>query len=70
MFLLIGIALLGLALPLVAQDAEVGKECDITIQSEQTNQYTGAYGEAKVGSVVFDVPNAKKAEKITSKSPT
>jgi predicted RNA-binding protein with TRAM domain len=62
-FLLIGIAVLGLALPAIAQDAQVGKEYDITIESEQTNQYTGAYGETKIGSVVFDVPNAKKNEK-------
>lgn len=32
--LLTGIALLGLALPLLAHDAEVGKEYDITIQTE------------------------------------
>jgi predicted RNA-binding protein with TRAM domain len=62
-FLLTSIAVLGLALPAIAQDAQVGKEYDITIESEQTNQYTGAYGEAKIGSVVFDVPNAKKSEK-------
>jgi hypothetical protein len=61
--LLTGIALLRLALP---QDAEAGKEYDITIQSEQTNQYTGAYGGAKVGSVVFDL----QQRGITSKSPT
>lgn len=53
----------GLALPAIAQDAQVGKEYDVTIESEQSNQYTGAFGQAKVGSVVFDVPNAKKAEK-------
>jgi predicted RNA-binding protein with TRAM domain len=57
------VAALGLALPLLAQDAEVGKEYNITIQSEQSNQYTGAYGEAKIGSIVVDVPNAKKDEK-------
>ena len=62
-FLLASIAVLGLALPAIAQDAQVGKEYDITIESEQTNQYTGAYGEAKIGSVAFDVPNAKKSEK-------
>jgi predicted RNA-binding protein with TRAM domain len=60
--LLTGVAF-WLALPLLAQDAEVGKEYDITIQTEDSNQYTGAYGEAKVGSIVFDVPNAKKDEK-------
>ena len=62
-FLLTAVAVLGLALPLLAQDAEVGKEYDVTIQTEDSNQYTGAYGEAKVGSIVFDVPNAKKDEK-------
>jgi predicted RNA-binding protein with TRAM domain len=61
--LLASVVLLGLALPAIAQDAQVGKEYDITIESEQTNQYTGAFGQAKVGSVVFDVPNAKKQEK-------
>jgi hypothetical protein len=61
--LLASVVLLGLALPAIAQDAKVGKEYDITIESEQTNQYTGAFGQAKVGSVVFDVPNAKKQEK-------
>jgi predicted RNA-binding protein with TRAM domain len=60
---LLASVLLGLALPAIAQDAQVGKEYDITIESEQTNQYTGAFGQAKVGSVVFDVPNAKKSEK-------
>jgi predicted RNA-binding protein with TRAM domain len=57
------IVLLGLALPAIAQDAQVGKEYDVTIESEQSNQYTGAFGQAKVGSVVLDVPNAKKDEK-------
>jgi predicted RNA-binding protein with TRAM domain len=61
--LLASVVLLGFALPAIAQDAKVGKEYDITIESEQTNQYTGAFGQAKVGSVVFDVPNAKKQEK-------
>jgi predicted RNA-binding protein with TRAM domain len=62
-FLLIGIAVLGLALPAIAQDAEVGKEYDVTIESEQNNQYTGPFGQAKIGSIVFDVPNAKKDQK-------
>ncbi len=62
-FLVTAVVLVGLALPAIAQDAEVGKEYNITIQTEQTNQYTGAYGEAKVGSIAFDVPNAKKDEK-------
>jgi predicted RNA-binding protein with TRAM domain len=61
--LLTSAVVLGLALPAIAQDAQIGKEYDITIDNEQTNQYTGAFGQAKVGSVVFDVPNAKKQEK-------
>jgi predicted RNA-binding protein with TRAM domain len=61
--LLTGVAILGLALPVRAQDAEVGKEYDIAIQTEDSNQYTGPFGQAKVGSIVFDVPNAKKGEK-------
>jgi opacity protein-like surface antigen len=62
-FLLASVVLVGLALPAIAQDAQVGKEYDITIESEQNNQYTGPYGEAKVGSVAVDIPNAKKSEK-------
>jgi predicted RNA-binding protein with TRAM domain len=62
-FLLTAIVVGGLALPAIAQDAQVGKEYDVTIESEQSNQYTGAFGQAKVGGVVFDVPNAKKDEK-------
>jgi len=58
-----GTFILALALPAIAQDAQVGKEYDIVIASEDSNQYTGAFGQAKVGSVVFDVPNAKKDEK-------
>ena len=61
--LLTSVAVLGLALPAIAQDAEVGKEYDITIQTEQDDQYTGPYGEAKIGSIAFDVPNAKKDQK-------
>jgi predicted RNA-binding protein with TRAM domain len=53
--------------PVMAQDAEVGKDYQITIQSEQDNQYTGPYGEAKIGSIFVLVPNAKKAEKYTVK---
>jgi hypothetical protein len=61
--LLTGTVVLLLVLPAIAQDAEVGKEYDITIQTEQDNQYTGPYGQAKIGSIAFNVPNAKKAEK-------
>ena len=66
-FLLTTIAVLGLALPATAQDAEVGKEYEITIETEQDNQYTGPFGEAKIGSIVFNVPNAKVKEKYKVK---
>ena len=54
-------------LPAIAQDAEVGKEYQITIESEQENQYIGAYGQAKIGSIFVLVPNAKKDEKYKVK---
>ena len=56
-------AVLALALPATAQDAEVGKEYEITIETEEDNQYTGPYGQAKIGSVVVNVPNAKAEER-------
>lgn len=63
-FVLIAIAVLALPLPAMAQDkdAEVGKEYEITIQTEQDNPYTGPFGQAKVGSIVFAVPEAKVKE--------
>jgi hypothetical protein len=61
--LMTAIVLAVLAVPAIAQDAQTGKEYDITIETEQNNQYTGAYGEAKVGTVNVDIPNAKKGEK-------
>ena len=60
-------AVLSSVLPAIAQDAEVGKEYQITIESEQDNQYTGPYGEAKIGSIFVLVPNAKMAEKYKVK---
>jgi hypothetical protein len=51
----------------MAQDAEIGKEYEITIQSEQENQYTGPYGQANIGSVLVMIPNAKKDQKYTVK---
>ena len=60
-------AVLTSVLPAIAQDAEVGKEYQITIESEQDNQYTGPYGEAKIGSIFVLVPNAKKSEKYKVK---
>ena len=60
-------AVLTSVLPALAQDAQVGKEYQITIESEQENQYIGAYGQAKIGAVFVLVPNAKKDEKFKVK---
>ena len=62
-FLLTATAVLALALPATAQDAEVGQEYEITIATEEDNQYTGPYGEARIGSVVVNVPDAKVEER-------
>jgi len=64
-FLLAAAAVLVLALPATAQDAEVGQEYEITIATEESNQYTGPYGQVRLGSVVVNVPNAKVDEKYT-----
>jgi hypothetical protein len=56
-------AILLAIIPVLAQDAEVGKEYDITIESEDNNQYVGAYGEVFIGKIDFMVPNAKTGEK-------
>jgi predicted RNA-binding protein with TRAM domain len=53
--------------PVAAQDAQVGKDYQITIDSEEDNQYTGPYGQAKIGSIFIMIPNAKKAEKYNVK---
>ncbi len=58
-------AVLGLALPATAQDAEVGQEYEITIETEEDNQYTGPYGQVRLGSVVVNVPNAKVDERYS-----
>jgi predicted RNA-binding protein with TRAM domain len=60
-------AVLTSVFPAIAQDAEVGKEYQITIESEKNNQYTGPYGDAKIGSIAVLVPNAKKSEKYKVK---
>jgi predicted RNA-binding protein with TRAM domain len=57
------VAVVTSVLPALAQDAQVGKEYQITIESEQENQYIGAYGQAKIGSVFVLIPNAKKDQK-------
>ena len=51
------------ALSAAAQDAEVGKDYEITIETEEDNQYVGAYGQVRIGATVVNVPNAKVAEK-------
>ena len=48
-----------------AQDAEVGMEYEITIATEEDNQYTGPYGQAKIGAIVVNVPDAKAEERYT-----
>ena len=58
----LAIAVLVLAVPATAQDAEVGMEYEITIETEQDNQYTGPFGQATIGSVVVNVPNAEVGE--------
>ena len=58
-------AVLVLVAPIAAQDAEVGQEYEITIATEESNQYTGPYGQVRLGSVVVNVPNAKVDEKYT-----
>ena len=58
-------AVLALALPAATQDAEVAEEYEITIATEESNQYTGPYGQVRLGSVVINVPNAKVDEKYT-----
>jgi predicted RNA-binding protein with TRAM domain len=61
--LLLSVAVLALGWPAIAQNAEVGKEYDITIELEDSNQYVGSYGQASVGKIVFLVPDAKKGQK-------
>ena len=55
-------AVLALALPATAQDAEVGQEYEITIATEEDNQYTGPYGQVRIGVIFIMVPNAKVDE--------
>jgi predicted RNA-binding protein with TRAM domain len=56
-------AVLALTFPALAQDAEVGQEYEITIATQADNQYTGPYGQARIGSVVINVPNATVEER-------
>ena len=56
-------AVVAFALPATAQDAEVGEEYEITIATEENNQYVGSYGQVRIGSVVVMVPDAKADER-------
>ncbi len=56
-------AVLALASPAAAQDAEVGQEYEITIATEQENQYTGPYGQVRMGTIFVMVPEAKVGER-------
>ncbi len=58
-------AVLALASPAAAQDAEVGQEYEITIATEEENQYTGPYGQVMIGAIFVMVPNAKVEERYT-----
>ena len=64
---LTALVVVALVAPALAQDAEVGKEYEITIAAEADNQYVGPHGTANVGGIVFLIPNAKKAEKYKVK---
>ncbi len=64
-FLFTTTAVLALASPVTAQDAEVGQEYEITIATEESNQYTGPYGQVRIGSIVVQVPEAKAEERYT-----
>ena len=58
-------AVLALASPATAQDAEVGQEYEITIATEEENQYTGPYGQVRMGEIFIMVPEAKMGERYT-----
>ena len=56
-------AVLVLVAPMAAQDAEVGQEYEITIATEESNEYVGSYGQVRIGSVLVMVPDAKADER-------
>jgi hypothetical protein len=62
-------AVFALALPATAQDAAqdavVGQTYEITIATEEDNQYTGPYGQVKIGEIFIMVPQAKAQERYT-----
>ncbi len=62
---LTGLAFFALALPAMAQDAEVGQEYEITIESAEDNPYTGPTGQTMIGEVVFRIPDAEAGETYT-----
>ncbi len=64
-FLLITTAVLALAAPAAAQNAVVGQEYEITIATEEENQYTGPYGQVMIGEIFVMVPEAKVGERYT-----
>jgi predicted RNA-binding protein with TRAM domain len=58
-------AVLALASPAAAQNAEAGQEYEITIATEEENQYTGQYGQVMIGEIFVMVPEAKVGERYT-----
>jgi predicted RNA-binding protein with TRAM domain len=58
-------AILALVAPASAQDAEVGQTYEITIATEENNQYTGPYGQVMIGSIFVMVPEAKIGERYS-----
>ena len=64
-FLFTTTAVLALASPAIAQDAVVGQDYEITIATEENNQYTGPYGQVMIGSIFVMVPEAKAGEMYT-----
>ncbi len=64
-FVFTATAVLTLASPATAQDAVVGQEYEITIATEEDNQYTGQYGQVIIGSIFVMVPDAKVDETYT-----
>ena len=61
------ITILSACLPAMAQDAQAGKQYQISIVSEDSNEWQGAYGQANIGKVAVLIPGAKKGDKYTIK---
>jgi len=64
-FVVTATAVLAVASPAAAQDAVAGQEYEITIATEEDNEYTGPYGQVRIGSIVVMVPDAKVEEMYT-----